>query len=107
MFLFFSISVCTSVDIRNNPENLIKLAGCQVIEGFLQILLMDRFTEADFQNWTFPDLVEVTEYVLLYRVNGLVTLRHLFPNLSVIRGENEGFHNYGLIIYEMLNMQVR
>lgn len=105
-YLFFYFPVCGSMDIRNKPSYLSKLRGCRVIEGFLQILLMDGFEEKDFMAWRFPELVEVTEYILLYRVNGLTTLRNLFPNLAVIRGEGDGFFGYALVVYEMLQMQV-
>lgn len=94
------------MDIRNKPDNLAKLRGCRVIEGFLQILLMDRSEEHNFDKWQFPELVEVTEYVLLYRVNGLKTLRRMFPNLAVIRGEADGFYGYALVVYEMLSLEV-
>lgn len=94
------------MDIRNSPTFLVQLRGCRVIEGFLQILLMDQYEAVDFSNYTFPELVEVTGFVLLYRVNGLTTLRTLFPNLAVIRGDKL-FNNNALVIYEMLNMQVR
>uniref|UniRef100_A0A336M6T9 Tyrosine-protein kinase receptor n=1 Tax=Culicoides sonorensis TaxID=179676 RepID=A0A336M6T9_CULSO len=96
--------VCHSVDIRNKPENLKILENCTVIEGFLQILLIDQYDTSAFENYSFPKLVEVTDYVMLYRVNGLLTLRTLFPNLKVIRG-NHIFENQALIIYEMLNLQ--
>lgn len=70
----------------------------------MQILLIDRDTK-DFMGWEFPELVEVTGFVLLYRVNGLLTLSKLFPNLAVIRGDKL-FNDNALVIYEMLNMEV-
>lgn len=97
--------MCHSIDIRNKPDNLRILDNCTVIEGFLQILLIDQYDTSAFENYTFPNLVEVTDYVMFYRVNGLLTIRKLFPNLKVIRG-NHLFDNHALIIYEMLNLQV-
>jgi insulin receptor len=93
------------VDIRNNPQNLNKLSGCRVVEGFVQILLMDNYQHEAFDNFSFPDLVEITDFLLLFRINGLKTLQKLFPNLAVIRG-NSLFQNYALVIYEMVNLQV-
>lgn len=104
-FIYYLFSVCHSIDIRNKPDNLRILDNCTVIEGFLQILLIDQYDTSAFENYSFPKLVEVTDYVMLYRVNGLLTLRTLFPNLKVIRG-NHIFENHALIIYEMLNLQV-
>lgn len=46
---------------------------------------------------------EITGYLLLYRVFGLRSLRNLFPNLTVIRGERLITH-YALIIYDMTNL---
>lgn len=46
---------------------------------------------------------EITGYLLLFRVFGLRTLRHLFPNLTVIRGERLISH-YALIFYEMTGL---
>lgn len=94
------------MDIRNNVDSFRQLTDCRVIEGFLQIVLMDRTNESDFTNLSFPKLREITGYLLLYRVNGLKSLAKLFPNLSVIRGQDL-FINYALAVYEMLHLQVR
>ncbi|XP_059620313.1 insulin-like receptor isoform X2 [Phlebotomus argentipes] len=98
--------VCQSMDIRNHPNQLERLKDCRVIEGFLQILLIDRVRGSDkaFENYTFPKLTEITNYLMLYRVNGLKTLRKLFPNLAVIRG-NQLFVNYALIVYELMDIE--
>lgn len=93
------------MDIRNTVQSFSQLNNCRVIEGFLQIVLMDWTNESDFANLTFPKLREITGYLLLYRVNGLTTLATLFPNLSVIRG-HDLFMNYALVVYEMLHLQV-
>nr|AYV97262.1 insulin-like peptide receptor [Sinonovacula constricta] len=96
--------VCGSMDIRNDPKNLAeKLTNCQVIEGPLKILLIDKGKPEDYRNLSFPDLVEITDFLLLYRVYGLKSLRDLFPNLAIIRGQNL-FNDYALIVYEMPDM---
>lgn len=96
--------ICTSVDIRNNVENFIRIKDCVIIEGFLQIVLTDRTSESSFQNVTLPKLREITGYLLLYRVNGLKSLTNLFPNLEVIRGQDL-LTDYALMVYEMPNLQ--
>lgn len=93
------------MDIRNSPLEMNRLANCRVVEGFVQILLIDKYSDSDYDNLTFPLLIEITDYLLLYRVNGLITLQKLFPNLSVIRG-NVLFSDYALVIYEMTHIQV-
>lgn len=96
--------VCGSVDVRNAPTNLDRLKDCVVVEGFVHILLIDKYDESSFSNYSFPLLTEITEYLLLFRVNGLTTLSRLFPNLAVIRG-SQLVGNYALVIYELMHIQ--
>lgn len=100
--------VCTGVHIRNDLKSFEQLRGCNIIDGPLTIALVSNHTDPykskDYENITFPDLHEVTEYLLFFRVQGLSTLSGLFPNLSVIRGK-ELVSNYALIIYEMMHLQ--
>ncbi|XP_034934198.1 insulin-like receptor [Chelonus insularis] len=96
--------VCQSIDIRNSVTQFSRLEGCRVVEGFVQILLIDHADDAAYANLTFPDLVEITGYLLLYRVNGLRSVGRLFPNLTVIRGHSL-FINYALVTFEMMHLQ--
>lgn len=96
--------ICPSIDIRNNVSYFQILKDCQVIEGFLQIVLIERFNETDFLKYEFTKLREITGYLLLYRVNGLKSLSKLFPNLEVIRGDTL-LTDYAFMIYEMQNLQ--
>ena len=96
--------ICGSVDIRNNVREFEQLRGCNVVEGFVQIVLIDRANDSDFENLSFPELREITCYLILYRVKGLRNLGVLFPNLTVIRG-NTLFQDYALVVYEMLELQ--
>uniref|UniRef100_A0A8C4WS54 Tyrosine-protein kinase receptor n=1 Tax=Gopherus evgoodei TaxID=1825980 RepID=A0A8C4WS54_9SAUR len=92
------------MDIRNDVSQLRKLENCTIIEGNLQILLMFTTAAEDFCGLSFPRLIMITEYLLLFRVYGLESLRDLFPNLSVIRGTNL-FFNYALVIFEMPHLR--
>ncbi|XP_008328737.1 insulin receptor-like [Cynoglossus semilaevis] len=96
--------ICSNQDIRNNVTKFQSLENCTVIEGHLKILLMFKTKAEDFRGLSFPKLRVVTDYVLLFRVYGLETLSDLFPNLTVIRGNNL-FFNYALVIYEMLHLK--
>ncbi|XP_018528790.1 insulin receptor b [Lates calcarifer] len=96
--------ICPSKDIRNNVTNLQSLENCTIIEGHLKILLMFKTKTDDFRGLSYPKLRVVTDYVLLFRVYGLETLSDLFPNLTVIRGNNL-FFNYALVLYEMLQLK--
>ena len=96
--------ICGSIDIRNHVREFEQLRGCTTVEGFVQIVLIDRANESDFENLSFPELREITCYLILYRVKGLKSLGGLFPNLTVIRG-NTLFQDYALVVYEMLELQ--
>lgn len=96
--------ICQSIDIRNDVGSFKVLKDCRVIEGFLQIVLIENNTETDFENVSFPELREITGYFLLYRVDGLKSLNKLFPNLEVIRGDIL-LTDYSFMIYEMMNLQ--
>ncbi|XP_041082104.1 insulin-like growth factor 1a receptor isoform X2 [Polyodon spathula] len=93
-----------SIDIRNDIHELKRLENCTVIEGYLQILLISTAKAEDFRGLRFPKLTLITDYLLLFRVSGLESLRDLFPNLTVIRGRIL-FYNYALVIFEMTNLK--
>lgn len=80
------------------------LENCTVIEGHLQILLIEFTTADDFEHLSFPNLREITDYLLLYRIYGLRTLSHIFPNLAVIRGLHL-YYNYALVVFEMPDLE--
>lgn len=96
------------IDIRNDISEFHRLENCTVVEGFLQILLINEKTkninQELFRALSFPKLTIITDYLLLFRVPGLDSLSTLFPNLTVIRGRNL-FFNYALVIYEMPNLK--
>ena len=98
------VSVCRSVDIRNNVTTFQQLKGCRVVEGFVQILLFDKLNKSQLANICFPELVEITGYLLFYRVSGLTSLGQLFPNLAVIRGQLD-ITGYSFIVFEMPSLQ--
>ncbi|KAM4572503.1 insulin-like growth factor 1a receptor [Odontesthes bonariensis] len=101
--------ICSpSIDIRNDISEFKRLENCTVVEGYLQILLINDKTsnihQEVFRSLSFPKLTVITDYLLLFRVSGLDSLSMLFPNLSVIRGRNL-FYNYALVIYEMTSLK--
>ncbi|KAK6311155.1 hypothetical protein J4Q44_G00192100 [Coregonus suidteri] len=99
-----SPGICCSKDIRNNVTNLRSLENCTVIEGHLKILLMFKTKPEDFRGLSYPKLTVVTDFLLLFRVYGMESLKDLFPNLTVIRGNNL-FFNYALVFFEMLQLR--
>lgn len=95
--------ICKDLDIRNDLSQLEKLRNCTVIVGWLRILLLESFRDEDFKPYSFPELTEIKQYLIVYRVFGLSTLATLFPNLSVIRGDVL-FENFALILFENPNL---
>ncbi|XP_060231924.1 insulin receptor-like [Meriones unguiculatus] len=100
----FPGEVCPGLDLRNDVRRLSALRNCSVVEGALRILLMPSARPEDFRGLSFPRLVLVTDYVLLFRVSGLRSLRELFPGLAVIRGSRLFFH-YALVVFEMAELR--
>jgi len=101
--------ICSSLDIRNSAEKLRELENCTVVEGFVNIVLIEEDKEAaggrgSFAGHSYPNLREITGYLLLYRVYGLTSLKDLFPNLAVIRGQ-ELFYDYSLVVYELMALK--
>lgn len=86
-------------------KNFNDLKNCNVIEGFLIVTLIDKYNETDYDDLQFPNLTEVTEFVLFYRVNGLKSIGKVFPNLRVIRG-NTLIQDFSFVIFEMMHLQV-
>lgn len=105
LIFFFNVTlVCGSLDLRYDVFRLEKLRGCRVVEGSVAILLMDDLTIENFINYSFPELIEITGFLMLYRISGMKSLNDFFPNLTVIRGK-ELFNDYSLIIYEGLHLE--
>ncbi|KAG5668610.1 hypothetical protein PVAND_016546 [Polypedilum vanderplanki] len=96
--------ICKTIDVRFDLEKIHSLAGCRVVEGSVTILVLDEITSKEVENITFPELVEVTGYVLLYRISGFTSLNQLFPNLAVIRGRDL-FKDYSFVVYEMIQLE--
>ncbi|XP_070542081.1 insulin-like peptide receptor [Ptychodera flava] len=96
--------VCKTTDIRNTVSQFNQLENCTVIEGNLKILLIDFGKPSDYKHLKFPKLLEITGYFLTFRVKGLQTYEHIFPNLAVIRGQ-ELFYNYALVAFEMQDLR--
>lgn len=99
--------ICPGMDIRNFPSELDILTDCVVVNGSLQIVLMDHFEYEDFVGYSYPKLREISEYLLLFRVKGLSSLETLFPNLMYIRGRKffkNGRFTDSVIIYDMPNL---
>lgn len=108
LFLVFCVPIspvsarareCADIDIRNDVKNLQVLRNCTVVHGYLRIVLIEN-NYNNFTGVSFPDLREITGFLMLYRVMGLQDLGKLFPNLVVIRGATL-FADYALVVYQL------
>jgi hypothetical protein len=79
-----------------------KYANCRVVEGHVQVTFITEMSaDANLSSIiTFPELREITDYLIVYRVEQVITLKLMFPNFALIRGKHL-FSNYALVIYEV------
>ncbi|CAH2989241.1 unnamed protein product [Chilo suppressalis] len=96
--------ICPSLDIRGSPEQMQKLRGCRVVEGQLSIVVMEHATPKAFENVSFPELREVTDFIKIYRVKGVRNLGDLFPNLTVVRGM-QLYKDYAIVVYDSAHLE--
>ena len=101
MFLF---AVCGNIEInRSKMSEVSAYENCTVVEGHVQVTYITKNTNASPEQIAkirFPKLREITDFLVVYRIDDVETLRYMFPNLAVIRGQNL-FSNYALVIYEV------
>ncbi|XP_055384771.1 insulin-like receptor [Condylostylus longicornis] len=93
--------ICSSIDVRNDYEEITKHKNCSIIEGFLTITNLEL--KDDVEKYAFPKLTEITDFLMVYRFKGLKSLSSIFPNLTVIRGTIL-FEQFALIIFENINL---
>ncbi|KAI1697236.1 protein tyrosine kinase domain-containing protein [Ditylenchus destructor] len=92
---------CGSIDIRNNPRMAFqpKHRDCTIMEGDLALSLITQDDVTDYMFPVFENLREITGSMLVFEVNGLLSLGRMFPNLRVIGGHSL-IMNYALVIYQ-------
>lgn len=96
--------ICGPMNIVGNIDHMKQFKNCTIILGNVKMTLIDRVTQS--QQWeqlSLPNLREITDNLVLYRVYGLESLGTIFPNLTVIRGFKLAF-DYALILYENKNL---
>lgn len=78
----------------------------QFINSFLLFFcsLHSIVSKEDFNNITFPDLIEITDYLLVYQVEKLQNLGRIFPNLTLIRGQ-ELFDKYAIMVGDNIDLK--
>ncbi|ALC38459.1 CG10702 [Drosophila busckii] len=98
-------SECSSIDVRNDCNNLHLLDNCTVVMGFVMITLITNGLKCNYSMYTFPKLREITDFMIFNDVRGLVNIKNMFPNLTVIKGKRL-FLNYALGITNMPTLEL-
>lgn len=92
--------VCRSINLQGlvDSNRLSRIRNCSVVLGHVRILNA-RF----YDDWTnisalFPNLIEITDYLLIFQAQNVNSLDQLFPKLTLIRGDKL-FKSYALIVF--------
>lgn len=95
-----AFQVCPSVTIQgpiaknlDTTKQESSIENCEIILGNIRILNAQFDTTISFKN-----LIEVTDYIIIFQPINLSTLKQLFPKLAIIRGDRL-FKNYALTIF--------
>lgn len=99
----FNEIICKSATIRS-LEDVNALQNCTVIVGHVHIVQM-TLSSTQLDEIKASNIEEITEYLLVYRVEGLDSLERLFPKLIVIRGVELLYDQYALIVLENRDLQ--
>ncbi|XP_055906079.1 insulin-like receptor [Eupeodes corollae] len=91
---------CGSIEIHNE-DDLKKIQGCVRIGGYVQLT---NFRITNTSNIA-TSIEEISNYLLVYRIEGLESLEDIFPSLTIIRGHDLLFDRYSLVVYE--NREIR
>ena len=82
-------------------SNCESLRNCTTFQGSIVVRAMFKPTNRRLLDASFPALREITGYLIIIYLRDLHSLANLFPNLAVIRGQEQVVH-YSLVIYNTL-----
>lgn len=80
------------------------LDNCTVVIGYMMITLMPD-KKCNYTMYKYPQLREVTGFIIFTDVHDLYNIRDMFPNLTVIRGR-QLFLNYALGVTNMHDLEL-
>lgn len=81
-----------------------KLRNCSLIVGHVRIANLHVASRANL-TLLRSEVTEITDYLMIYRCTGLLTLELIFPKLRLIRGLALLFDQYALTVYENRNLK--
>ncbi|KAI8045663.1 insulin-like growth factor 1 receptor [Drosophila gunungcola] len=103
-----SATACGSLEI-NEIADFRKLQNCTHVVGHVRLANVDLTAAAGAGNYGFESLAsnvsEISDYLMVYRCTGLLTLQSIFPRLRIIRGQAQLFDKYALVVYENRNLR--
>ncbi|KAH8280098.1 hypothetical protein KR018_007783 [Drosophila ironensis] len=97
-------TACGSLEI-NAIADFQKLQNCTHVAGHIRIAYVD-FTSGHFTPESIANNVtEISDFLMVYRCSGLLTLESIFPRLQIIRGQGLLFDEFSLVVYENRNLR--
>jgi Receptor L domain len=101
-FLYELNNGCKNVDIRFDVDYFEVLQNCITVHGYLRI--SDLMINETRDKISFPDLREITGYLLITNVIGLTSVGKIFPNLTEIGGDVL-FNDYAIVIRNNIGLE--
>lgn len=95
--------ICKSITVRSVGD-LQQIRNCTIIAGHVKLALME-FSPESLDSLKPLAVEEITEYLLIYRVNGLDSLERIFPKLMIIRGIRLVYDQYALVLHENRHLE--
>ncbi|EDW42123.1 insulin-like growth factor 1 receptor [Drosophila sechellia] len=99
-------TACGSLEINEIAE-LRKLQNCTHVVGHVRLAYVD-LTDVSGNYSTdslASNVTEISDYLMVYRCTGLISLQSIFPRLRIIRGQELLFDQYSLVVYENRNLR--
>lgn len=97
-------AACGSLEI-NDIGDFRKLENCTHVVGHVRIAYVD-FTALNLSLISFAsNITEISDYLMVYRCPGLLTLESIFPRLRIIRGQALLFDEFSFVVYENRNLR--
>ncbi|SPP83522.1 insulin-like peptide receptor [Drosophila guanche] len=98
-------TICGSLEI-NKVADFQKLQNCTHVIGHVRIANVDLPSESNASlELLSSNVSEISDYLMVYRCTGLLTLEAIFPKLRIIRGQALLFDQYALVVHENRNLR--
>lgn len=92
------------IEIRNTVDQFHSLSNCTRVEGYVRIGVLENYNSSVLDGLSFPKLIEITDYLLIFRILEVKSLEKWFPNLQYIRGRKL-FYGYALVVNDLKDLR--